>query len=411
MIQIFEILENNYYTREELKSIFEQLKIIKEKIDKNLVRFFNDNSVFLYRGYSSGRSKIFCSFPRTNRQPTDSPFSLQFFIDNILEKKNIKALRRNSFFTTINYKVAEKYGIPYVVFPVGNFSFYCNLKLDDVYENFMEDDLYLKNLVDKLSFKNFMSLKYNYMDERRMQYHCREFLDFIRHLIIKKVKENEETNEETEIKTLSKKLGYEFYVIMTKEFLWSVFRVPDIILSKVESYDDKDLFNYISYKMITMKPENIKFTYRDTYYGKIFKNLFKKDSDTELKKIQKTFESFSSIFRNMSKNSLFDLLTDDPMNMKKSNKDYERLYSLYNNIFLKNKKLTSYIEDLLTGEKNAVYGNYPEDEQKFKYVLKYLNNMKKGNEILINGECCYIHSEIIKEKDNYKKEIINFLLK
>ena len=387
------------------KELFDNLKKIKSKIDKELLKFFNDNNIFLYRGYNS-KPIVFCAAPREKRSPADSPLTFQYLIDNILKSGNVKALRENSFFSTLSKETASKYGDIYIQLPFNNFDFYCNLKISDMYENFFEDRTYAVEMAKNVDFEGFKNLL-NLMYEKDLLYVYSETTEELKRLLRIEIDRN--INIEKILKTGN---YFENFEKLLRELIITIFGIPENMIYKQTSIGDyekqnQDLIKYILYKMGTTK--EIKFKFRNNIYGDLLKEILKDDRVRE--KFVTNIKSYCREITKHISNSLINLFIKDPKRTQKSDifkNDYLKLNKIFETLFNKSEKMNLFLKKLLISEKNAIYGSYPADKEKFKSLLIKLRKQRKDNEILIKGNCCFI--EGFEFFDN-REEIVNYLLK
>lgn len=156
-----------------------------ELIKKDCLPFLKDlkrsKYPFLYSGRSSWdpfvKRKV-----RKNRRPKDSPIELHEIFDRFFKNNfGVKARSEGMFVSRSSY-LAEDYGTPYWVFPIGNkYKFIWSDQVEDLYENFKYLADYLKrdfgvsvynlqtsikNLLEKLRHS-----KYIYYDTKYEQFH------------------------------------------------------------------------------------------------------------------------------------------------------------------------------------------------------------------------------------------------
>lgn len=84
----------------------------------------------LYRGVMD-QEDIFVRNIRVDRKPKDTPIEMHNLADRYLQVSGLKATRSNSIFCTGGKEVYD-YGLPYVIFPIGDFDFTWNPYIRDL---------------------------------------------------------------------------------------------------------------------------------------------------------------------------------------------------------------------------------------------------------------------------------------
>ncbi len=86
----------------------------------------------LFRGMESGYMYPTVVDVRQDRKPRDMSVEIQNGIDAELKKRGFVARRGNSIFCTGNFNFALQYGKPYLVFPIGEFSYTWSRSVQDL---------------------------------------------------------------------------------------------------------------------------------------------------------------------------------------------------------------------------------------------------------------------------------------
>jgi len=102
-----------------------------EKNCSDALNVMRSTKRLLFRGLKSVRSE-FIGLPRFDRTPSDSSDYATAIIDAALLTTGIKTTRTNSIFCVSSIMIAEKYGDPYLIFPLNGFKFMWSLKEDDL---------------------------------------------------------------------------------------------------------------------------------------------------------------------------------------------------------------------------------------------------------------------------------------
>jgi hypothetical protein len=121
-----------------------------EEIKARCQPFLRSTDMPLYRGIGglSGNSIIKAKTVQVNknRKPRDSHPAVQKLIDDWFEKRWGVRPRQSALFCSGRIKVAEYYGRPFYVFPVGKFKIIWGV--DDKYRDALVDSLYLSNKIE-----------------------------------------------------------------------------------------------------------------------------------------------------------------------------------------------------------------------------------------------------------------------
>lgn len=91
-----------------------------------------DNNA-LYRGMQTSEPHVERSV-RKNRKPVDMPPQLHEFLDQWFKDKFGVAARSNGLFVSTGEKQASNYGVPYFVFPKGQFSVIASREVRDLFD-------------------------------------------------------------------------------------------------------------------------------------------------------------------------------------------------------------------------------------------------------------------------------------
>lgn len=103
------------------------------------------NSNLFFRGVSSTNdvsSDIELRKVRKDRIPKDIDREVHDIINDRLLKKFGVAFRENGVFATKNYDTSLHYGKPYIFFPKGDFEYYWNLSINDLFSELEFDGFY-----------------------------------------------------------------------------------------------------------------------------------------------------------------------------------------------------------------------------------------------------------------------------
>lgn len=118
------------------ENITRVLKQIKKKCPK-IFKIYADrlragtDYPYLMRGNSSNDFIIYGK-PHTNRMPMDSHETFHKAIIDVQRRIGFAATRGNSIFVTSSPSEAKKYGEPFIIFPIGDFSYTWSRKHQDI---------------------------------------------------------------------------------------------------------------------------------------------------------------------------------------------------------------------------------------------------------------------------------------
>lgn len=130
--------EKRYIEQEYTEDEFEEIITILENDCEEFLNEVRESKVGpIFRGvknvddtYTRGMGK---KSSRVNRIPVDTDSNISEIIDNYFEDKfNIK-VRSNGTFTSRLPHVASDYGKPYLFFPIGDYRYFWNPKIKDLY--------------------------------------------------------------------------------------------------------------------------------------------------------------------------------------------------------------------------------------------------------------------------------------
>jgi len=88
---------------------------------------------FLLSGRRSYNGDFKKFYTRIDRRPTDLPIDVHNLIDMWFKKKFGVKARSKSVFATFDYGTADFYGLPYLIFPIGNYKTIHSDKVIDLY--------------------------------------------------------------------------------------------------------------------------------------------------------------------------------------------------------------------------------------------------------------------------------------
>lgn len=129
---------------QEARTNFESIKKVLERDCKNFVdEMLRSESDLILRGTHYDVIKeedhMFKLNVRKDRKPRDTDIVIHDLMDFYFEKKFNVRLRSQGVFTTKSYMAATEYGIPHIFFPIGDYDYYWNDSVDDVYTLFETD--------------------------------------------------------------------------------------------------------------------------------------------------------------------------------------------------------------------------------------------------------------------------------
>lgn len=144
------VLNNAYLIND--KSARKRFEPIRQQLESECSRFINElkesKSDIIWRGSARGPvensygvignkdSIIELRKVRKNRRPRDIDFEIQELFDYYTRKHFNVALRSSGVFTTKSYVDSSEYGIPFIFFPIGNYEYYWNSNIKDLYSKF-----------------------------------------------------------------------------------------------------------------------------------------------------------------------------------------------------------------------------------------------------------------------------------
>ena len=121
----------------------ELLDGVIEKLKSDCSIYLNDikrQDDILLSGRNS-KEKFFERDVRKNRRPKDTPIEIHNIFDNHFQKKTGIRLRSNSLFCANDKDIAQGYGRPYYIFPIGKYQTWYNPKILDLYTYFHNADV------------------------------------------------------------------------------------------------------------------------------------------------------------------------------------------------------------------------------------------------------------------------------
>ena len=384
------------------------LKNNKKNLNLDVLKFCFENNIFLYRGYEEPKEKYFCAFPRKTRKPRDTLLIIQKIIDSIYKENDIGAMRGNSFFTTVDKSFAEEYGDVYVVFPYKNFyySYNKNPKIKDLYWDFIINEKMFISFIVKKVIPNYVK---NFFYKKEEIYKIFYNLDILNNLNLRSnfykliyilVEEIlniiEGDDSDKKIKFPNNKIRDAIVILFDLDNNFKKFEVFDKKFM-IESVIKLIYFSFFPNKFNLDKnlDELIKKTgNKSLTSGKI----------EEIKnKILNIMEIEFNYFRNENmisilKNKMYYIKEYEKGSVYGSDINPE-IYDFYKNIFA-NEKSINYIKKVILN--NIVFGKAPNDTQLFLNIMK----QKRSNEILINGGCCFVHSDLLNDKFDQIEEIL-----
>jgi len=133
-------LTNKYIITERRRPVKEHLVDIINDINKRCKPFLNEwlsayNGKNLKIWYSGRDNKdsYYEGIIRTNRIPTSTSGKVHTDIDDYFYKEFGTRFRSNAIFVTGNLKEAMTYGKPYLIFPIGKYTFLWSDEIDDMF--------------------------------------------------------------------------------------------------------------------------------------------------------------------------------------------------------------------------------------------------------------------------------------
>ena len=104
-----------------------------EKIKKECSLYLKNNKGNILYSGRDFNDIIVKSKVRKDRRPLSTSRKTHNNLDKIFNDIFGVRLRSESVFCTLNYRVANSYGRPYVIFPIGEYTFYWSTVLNDLY--------------------------------------------------------------------------------------------------------------------------------------------------------------------------------------------------------------------------------------------------------------------------------------
>jgi hypothetical protein len=92
----------------------------------------------LWRGTEKRVKDIKIFTPRTDRQPRDMDPGIHKYMDDMFKEYHGWKARSEGVFTTTDRRQSSLYGKPYVFFPIGNYKYLWNPKVNDLMGNLKE---------------------------------------------------------------------------------------------------------------------------------------------------------------------------------------------------------------------------------------------------------------------------------
>lgn len=132
----------NYINEENINKVREDINKLCKPYIKNLKKMASrsDNDKFLFSGRKSSASDVIKGKVRQDRRPKDMPLEVHELLDKQFQKEfGIKA-RSNSLFCTLRVSTAKAYGVPYYIFPIGNYTTIWSNEVNDLFE-WIKDDI------------------------------------------------------------------------------------------------------------------------------------------------------------------------------------------------------------------------------------------------------------------------------
>lgn len=135
---------------------------IKEILERDCKKFLDElkskNQKPLFRGVRNKDdvdNGIYTKSSRTDRRSKDSDPGFSELFDKKFEEVLGVRLRSNGVFVTKNPNTSQDYGTSFMFFPVGDYEYYANPKINDLYSNISD------NFSDEQSLKFTWQYRYN----------------------------------------------------------------------------------------------------------------------------------------------------------------------------------------------------------------------------------------------------------
>ena len=131
----------NYLNENTRQILFDSLEKIEKKCGSYLKEARKRN-FGMYSGRKRQGDKILIEKSvRKDRKPKDTPIEIHNRLDDMFEKKTGIRLRSNSLFCANDKDIAQGYGRPYYIFPMGKYQTWYNPKVLDLYAYFNNADV------------------------------------------------------------------------------------------------------------------------------------------------------------------------------------------------------------------------------------------------------------------------------
>lgn len=145
---------------------------VLERDCKQFIKEISKSDRLLLRGSKKPVKDILKIKSRTDRYPKDMPIDLHKDLDNLFKKKFGWKARTEGTFATSCFTTANKYGMPYLFFPIGEYKFIWSTFVFDLY--FLKSDLYggnIEKIID--TYKN-TNLIQAIKSEHEIMFKCKE---------------------------------------------------------------------------------------------------------------------------------------------------------------------------------------------------------------------------------------------
>lgn len=114
---------------------------LKKILDRDCAPFMKEmghdwDMISLYRGIylHQSRKSIVKIKVNKNRKPKDIPLNLHKMFNAMFEEEHgVDSIRSESIFATGNSNIAKRYGIIYVIFPIGDYTYWWSPKVADLW--------------------------------------------------------------------------------------------------------------------------------------------------------------------------------------------------------------------------------------------------------------------------------------
>jgi hypothetical protein len=395
------ISESEYDVEKKLLSFLEKNKT---SLNKDVIDHCFKKDIYLFRGIKTNEP-YFSAFPRKDRKPKDTPIIIQSILNEIYEKNSIKATRGNSFFTTTSSSVASDYGEVYVVFPYKNFHFSYGKseKMKDLFFDFISNKNYLPKFITKNIIPKYIKNNSDKIYQILKNLGLFAKPDSVRSLFYKYI----ESPVKHMMEVILSREDKEIY-ITPEQLIESVKLLLDIPeVGDKNIHDRKFMINcltrFFSFIFTNQKKlfDNIK---------KIIQKYINEKNEISSSEIEREiYETFNILIDYIKNEMLIHLVDDHIDQLRPYEKSYEKnintkdddegyfknvlvnkdSYNFYSKL-LSDDEVKKYLEKQII--KNIIYGSVPDDINLFLGLLKKQNE----NELLINGQCCFINYEIFE---------------